>query len=50
MPHVLMVKRHKYAIEVLRLQVQVEAVLSHHLAHHVMWDRYQGWNREKYSL
>lgn len=40
LPHFLTAKCHKYALEALRLQVQVEAVLSPHLAHHIMWDRY----------
>ena len=40
LPHFFTEKRHKYALEALRLQVQVKAVLSPHLAHHIMWDRY----------
>lgn len=32
--------RTKYALEALRLQFQVKAVLSPHLAHHIMWDRF----------
>ena len=30
----------KYALEPLRLQFQLEAVLSPKLAHHIKWDRF----------
>ena len=40
LPHFLMAKCHKYALEALRLQAQVKALLSPHLAHHILWDRY----------
>lgn len=33
-------KRRKYALEALRLQMQVSAVLSPHLAMHIKWDRF----------
>ena len=31
---------HKYVLEALRLQAQVKALLSPHLAHHIVWDHY----------
>ena len=40
LPHFLTTNRHKYALEALRLQIQVEAMLSPHLAHHIKWDRF----------
>ncbi len=40
LPHFLVSNRRKYALEALCLQMQVKAVLSPHLAHHVMWDRF----------
>ena len=30
----------QYALESLRLQMQVKAILSPHLAQHIMWDRF----------
>ena len=32
--------RRKYALEALRLQFQIQATLSPHLAHHLVWDRF----------
>ena len=40
LPHFLTTNRRKYALEALRLQIQVQAVLSPHLAHHIKWDRF----------
>jgi len=40
LPHFLTTNSRKYALEALRLQTQVEAVLSPHLAHHIKWDRF----------
>ncbi len=40
LPHFLVHNRRKYALEALRLQFQIQAVLSPHLAHHVLWDRF----------
>ncbi len=40
LPHFLVHNRRKYALEALRLQFQVQAVLSPHLVHHVLWDRF----------
>lgn len=33
-------QRRKYALEALRLQMQVQAVVSPHLAHHILWDHF----------
>ena len=38
LPHVSVAKRWKYAIEALQLQMQVQAVVSPHFAHHILWD------------
>lgn len=40
LPHFLVHNQRKYALEALRLQFQVHAVLSPHLAHHILWDRF----------
>ena len=40
LPHFIVSNRRKYALEALRLQMQVKAMLSPHLAHHIMWDRF----------
>ena len=32
--------RRKYALEALRLQFQIQATLTPHLAHHLVWDRF----------
>lgn len=40
LPHFLVANRRKYALEALRLQMQVKAVTSPHLAHHILWDRF----------
>lgn len=40
LPHFLAANRRKYALEALRLQMQVQAVTSPHLAHHILWDRF----------
>lgn len=39
-PHLYAAHRTKYSLEALRLQFQVQAVLSPHLAHHIKWDRF----------
>ena len=40
LPHFLTSNCRKYALEALRLQFQVRAVLSPHLAQHILWDRF----------
>ena len=40
LPHFLVANNRKYALESLRLQMQVKAILSPHLAQHIMWDRF----------
>lgn len=40
LPHFISYGHTKYALQALRLQFQVEAYLSPHLAHHVLWDRF----------
>lgn len=40
LPHFIVANCRKYALEALRLQFQVKAVLSPHLAHHILWDRF----------
>ena len=40
LPHFKVTGRSKYTLEALRLQLQVNALLSPQLAHHVKWDRF----------
>ena len=40
LPHFIIANCRKYALEALRLKFQVKAVLSPHLAHHILWDRF----------
>ena len=40
LPHFIVANCRKYALEAMRLQFQVKAVLSPHLAHHILWDRF----------
>ena len=40
LPHFLATGRTKYSLQALHLQFQVEAALSPHLAHHILWDRF----------
>ena len=40
LPHFVANHHTKYALQALRFQFQVEAYLSQHLAHHVLWDRF----------
>lgn len=40
LPHFIIANCRKYSLEVLRLQTQVKAMLSPHLAHHILWDRF----------
>ena len=40
LPHFKATGRHKYALEALRIQFQVNALLSPQLAHHIKWDRF----------
>ena len=40
MPHFIACGRTKYALEALRLQFQVKAILSPQLAHQIKWDRF----------
>ena len=40
MPHFISYGHTKYALQALRLQFQVSAYLSPHLAHHILWDRF----------
>ena len=40
LPHFIIANCRKYALEALRLQFQVKAVLSPHLAYHILWDRF----------
>ena len=39
LPHFLVANNRKYALESLRLQMQIKAILSPHLAQHI-WDRF----------
>ena len=40
LPHFIIENCRKYALESLRLQIQVKAMLSPHLAHYILWDRF----------
>ena len=40
LPHFLASGRTKYSLQALYLQFQVKAVLSPHLAHHILWNRF----------
>lgn len=40
LPHFLVANCRKYALEAIRLQFQVKAVLSPYLSHHILWDRF----------
>ena len=40
LPHILATGRTKCSLQALYLQFQVDAALSPHLAHHILWDHY----------
>ena len=40
LPHFLVANNRKYALESLHLQMQIKAILSPHLAQHIIWDRF----------
>ena len=54
LPHFKAAGRTKYSLEALRLQFQVQCILSPQLAHHVVWDRlvcqHKRWSRTEYSM